>query len=127
MDFTSSCSYAKVKRRSYTVYAKLHPGEYHSTYTPMAGSTLLVHLKHTNKHIHTVSKVNTHVERKQNTWDDAKGVYGKMNMTCLEKQSNKRRLLPHIHIPIIQAKGVWIHSAPIQAFAHTTQGCQLNY
>ena len=68
-----------------------------------------------------------HTQKGSRIPDDAKRVYGKMNMTCLEKQSNKRRLLPHIHIPIIQAKGVWIHSAPIQAFAHTTQGCQLNY
>ena len=96
------------------MYAKLLQESTIPLTLSMACSTLLVHLKCTNKIIHTVSKVNAHIERKQNTWDDAKRVYGKMNMTCLEKQSNKRRLLPHIHIPIIQAKGVWIHSAPIQ-------------
>ena len=65
---TSSCSYAEVNRRLYTVYAKLLQESAIPLTLSMACSTLLVHLKCTNKIIHTVSKVNAHTERKQNTW-----------------------------------------------------------
>ena len=130
----SSCSYAEVNRRWYTVYAKPLPEEYTIPLTLWtACSILLVHLKHTNKHIHTVSKVNAHTERKQNTWDDAKRVHGKMNMTCLEKQSNKRRLLPHTYIPksfYYPGEGYMDTFCTNTAFAEslsvTTQECQLN-